>query len=245
MAEESNGESTAQEVNAEAASEEAKVTEVADAVEGEVAAAAPPTVRDIFALPANETDPSSAEWKTFQERISDEIKGIKWTAATPELAGKICELLDIKIPNILVTAWKKAKEIQSVLEKSRSSPDEVTYLELAEHTINSDHRPSIDVRLKGATVKKVELPIQLAFKLKGFVLKIQNGGIKEMQTGQCEAKGTIKYGGLTIAEKKLEPIKFPFTIAIPPSIGFPSSPAIVPATETAPEIAAPHERIEL
>jgi hypothetical protein len=33
-----------------------------------------------------------------------------------------------------------------------------------------------------------------------------------MQTGQCEAKGTIKYGGLTIAEKKLEPIKLPFSI---------------------------------
>ena len=57
--------------------------------------------------------------------------------------------------------------------------------------------------------------IQLGFNLKGFLLKIQNGAIREMQTGQCEAKGTIKYGGLTIAEKKLEPIKLPFSIPIP------------------------------
>jgi hypothetical protein len=55
----------------------------------------------------------------------------------------------------------------------------------------------------------------LGFNLKGFVLRIQNGAIREVQTGQCEAKGTIKYGNLTIAEKKLQPIKLPLSIAIP------------------------------
>ena len=39
-----------------------------------------------------------------------------------------------------------------------------------------------------------------------------------MQTGNCEAKGTIKYGTLMIAEKKLEPIKLPLSIAIPSAI---------------------------
>ncbi len=220
MADESKAESMAKDVKAEAAAEEVKVKTVADDVEGEAAADSGPTVREIFALPENDTDPHSAEWKAFQEKISEEVKGIKWTAAMPDLAQKVCELLDIKIPNILVAAWKKAKELQTVLEKSKSTPDEVIYLDLAEHTINSDHKPSIDVRVKGATVKKIELPVQLAFKLRGFVLKIQNGGIKEMQTGQCEARGTIKYGTLTIAEKKLEPIKLPFSIPIPTSIQY-------------------------
>ena len=184
----------------------------------EAAADATPTVREIFALPEKDTDPSDARWKEFRDRIDKEVKGIKWTAALPDLAEKVGELLDIKIPNILVAAWKKAKELQEVLEKSKTTPDEVVYLELAEHTINSDHKPSLDVRIKGATIKKIELGVQLGFKLKGFVLKIQDGGIKEMQTGQCEAKGTVKYGTLMIAEKKLEPIKLPLTIAIPSAI---------------------------
>jgi hypothetical protein len=217
MAEESKAESLAKEVKAEVGAEEAKVKAVAGDVKGEASADAGPTVREVFALPEKDTDLRSDEWKEFQARIKKEVKGIKWTAM-PDLAEKVCELLDIKIPNILVAAWKKAKELQTVLEKSKSTPDEVVYLELAEHTINSDHKPSIDVRIKGATVKKIELPVQLGFKLRGFVLKIQNGGIKEMQTGNCEAKGTIKYGTLTIAEKKLEPIKLPFVIPIPSSI---------------------------
>ena len=230
MAEEPGAEGLAKEVKAEVAAEEVKGKAVAEDVKGEAAADSALTVREIFALPEKDTDPRSDEWKEFQERIRKEVKGIRWTAAMPDLAQKVCELLDIKIPNILVAAWKKAKELQTVLEKSKSAPDEVVYLELAEHSINSDHKPSIDVRIKGASVKKIELPVQLAFKLKGFVLKIQNGGIKEMQTGHCEAKGTIMYGTLTIAEKKLAPIKLPLSIPIPSSIQF-----LSPVTENEPE----------
>ena len=225
MAEVSKAEALAKDVKAEAKAEREKEAAPADSSL---------TVREIFSLPEKDTDLSDDRWKEFRDRVNKEVKGIKWTAAMPDLATRVCELLDIKIPNILVAAWKKAKELQTVLEKSKSKPDEVVYLELAEHSINSEHRPSIDVRIKGATVKKLELPVQLGFKLRGFVLKIQNGGIREMQTGHCEAKGTIKYGTLTIAEKKLEPIKLPFTIPIPPSIGFLNSTA-APRHEDVPE----------
>jgi hypothetical protein len=246
MAEESKPKTPANDLKAEAATDEANVEPVAEEIKTDPSAKSEPTVREIFALPEKGTDPRSAEWKTFQERIRKEVKGVKWTAAMPDLAEKVCELLDIKIPNILVAAWKKAKELQVALEKSRSAPDEVIYLQLTEHTINSDHKPSIDVQLKGATVKKIELPVQLAFKLKGFVLKIKNGGILEMQTGHCEARGTIKYGTLVIAEKKLEPIKLPLTIPIPASIGFPIANQISPVVTTASDKAAPPvERIEI
>jgi hypothetical protein len=246
MAEESRPKTPANDLTGEAAADDDDAKFVAEESKTDPSAKSEPTVREIFALPEKDTDPRSAEWKTFQERISKEVKGVKWTAAMPDLAEKVCELLDIKIPNILVAAWKKAKELQAALEKSKGAPEEVTYLQLAEHTVNSDHKPSINVQLKGATVKKIELPVQLAFNLKGFVLKIQNGGILEMQTGHCEAKGTIKYGTLVIAEKKLEPIKLPLTIPIPASIGFPIANPVSPVVTTASDKPAPPvERIEI
>jgi hypothetical protein len=156
----------------------------------------------------------------------------------PDLAPRVCELLNIKIPDVLITAWKKVKDIQAIMEKSKKTPDETVYLELAQHTIKSEHKPSIDVKIKGATIKKIEMVIQLGFDLKGFLLKIQNGVIKEIETGKCEAKGTIKYGGLTIAERKLEPIKLPFSIPIPAELF-----AQVPEVEA--EEPAELERIEL
>lgn len=190
-------------------------------VKAEQPAEPAPTLRQIFSLPEKEEDPSDDRWDAFQERVSQEIKSIKWTSTIPDLAPKVCELLDIKIPDVLIAAWKKVADIQAVIEKSKKTPDETVYLELAQHTINSEHKPSIDVKIKGATVKKIELVIQLGFNLKGFLLKIQNGAVTEMQTGQCEAKGTIKYGGLPVAEKKLAPIKLPFSIPIPAELFIP------------------------
>jgi len=213
MAENSNA-AAAVKAPAESAAEDLKPAKNLEEVKAELAAEPAPTLRQIFELPEKDTDPSDDRWQAFQERVGKEVKGIKWTATVPDLAPKVCELLDIKIPNVLAAAWKKVADIQAVMEKSKKTPDEIIYLELAQHTINSEHKPSIDVKIKGATVKKIELVIQLGFNLRGFLLKIQNGAITEMQTGQCEAKGTIKYGGLTIAEKKLEPIKLPFSIQI-------------------------------
>ena len=272
MAEDSKATTTAREAKTEVATEavkaeetaadsnarvahEVEVNAAAEAVKGAAAAEPVPTLRQVFSLPENETDPADDHWKTFQEKVRQEVKGVKWISSMPDLAPKVCELLDIKIPDVLLAAWKKVEDLKAVLEKSKQTPDETIYLELAEHTINSEHKPSIDVKIKSATVKKLERVIQIGFKLKGFVLKIQNGGIREMQTGHCEAKGTIKYGGLTIAEKKLEPIKLPFSIPIEGSISVLGTesesqpPAPVPNSEEAPKetpkTQVPVERIEL
>ncbi len=271
MAEDSKAAATAKELKAEVATEAVKGEETAAdsnatvaheleanaaaaAVKGAAAAEPVPTLRQIFSLPEKETDPADDHWQAFQERVRKEVKGVKWISSMPDLAPKVCELLDIKIPDVLVAAWKKVADLRAVLEKSKQTPDETIYLELAQHTINSEHKPSVDVKIKGATVKKIELVIQLGFNLKGFLLKIQNGAIREIETGQCEAKGTIKYGGLTVAEKKLQPIKLPFSIPIPAEL-----PLLLPApgeadesmekkTESNPALPAqvePLERIEL
>jgi|GEM_PF-586119 len=269
MAEDPNAATTAEAAKAEVATESVVGNETAadsnatvardiaarEAVKGAAEAEPVPTLRQIFSLPEKETDPADDHWKTFQEQVRKEVKGVKWISSMPDLAPKVCELLDIKIPDVLVAAWKKVEDLQAVLEKSKKTPDETIYLELAQHTINSEHKPSVDVKIKGATVKKIELVIQLGFNLKGFLLKIQNGAIREIETAQCEAKGTIKYGGLTVAEKKLSPIKLPFSIPIPDEIS-----SLVAAPSEADESAeeknpepnpadpapvAPLERIEL
>jgi hypothetical protein len=93
------------------------------------------------------------------------------------------------------------------------------YLELAEHSINCDQKPHIEMRIKDLPVKKIQFTVKLLFKLKGFVLKVQNGAIREMQTGACEVKGSVHYAGQVIMEKKLSPITLPGRIKIPTTIG--------------------------
>jgi hypothetical protein len=263
MPEDSKGAAMAKDVKAEAIKSEATGEQSkaatpqdvegdaqAEAVKGGAAAESAPTLRQIFSLPEKETDPSDDNWKAFQKKVAKEVKGVKWIASMPDLAPKVCELLDIKVPDVLISAWKKVQDLQKVLAESKNTPDKIVYLELAEHTIDYQTKPSIDVKIRSAVVKKLELPIQLGFKLRGFVLKIQNGRIREMQTGHCEARGTIKYGSLTVAEKKLEPIRLPLSIKIPDEMPY-LGPGTAKAAETAASDAGvtaqaePLERIEL
>jgi hypothetical protein len=178
------------------------------------------TIRDVFELPKDgEPDPEPDRWKAVQERLKKEGKEVKLPAKMHELGPKICELFDVPVPNVLVTSWKKVESLKAVIEKSRQSPDEVMYLELAQHSINCEQKPHLEMRLKGLPVKKIEFTTKLLFNLKGFVLKVQNGAIQELQTGSCEVKGTISFLGQVIVEKKLSPISLPGCIDIPAVIG--------------------------
>jgi hypothetical protein len=165
------------------------------------------TVRDVFELPKpGEEEPEG--WKSFGQRVSEEVKGIK-SAALPDVAEKVAELFEIPLPDIFLASWKKAESIKALLDESRSAPETVMNTELGEHAINSVHRPHIEIRIQNKTVKKIEFTLKLTFNLKGFVLKIQNGAIRGIQTGQCEVKGKLEYKDLVIAEKKLAPITLP------------------------------------
>ncbi len=209
-----------------------------------------PTLNEVFSVPQKSSDQTDDRWRSFQDKLKQEGKGIKWTAAMPDLGVKICELLDIKIHDILITAWKKAEALRQALSDSKLDPERSIYLDLVEHGIDYETQPFIDVKFKGASIKKITLTVALNLKLKGFTLKVQNGAICEIQTGSCEGKGTIKYDRLAIAEKKLSPIKFPLTIKIPNLFATSDAPAkenpsIAVGTADSQKPADPVERIEL
>ncbi|HKO35714.1 MAG TPA: hypothetical protein VJV21_04495 [Pyrinomonadaceae bacterium] len=186
----------------------------------EPTAAPQPTISDVFDLPKpGEPDLKSDRWEAVQKRIKEEVKDVKFPAALSDLGPKICELFNVPLPNILVTSWKKVDDLRARLEKSRSAPDKVEYLELAQHTINCDQKPYLEMRLKDVPLKRIQFAVKLVFTLKGFVLKIQGGAIQEIQTGACEVKGTISYAGQVIVDKKLAPIKLPGTLSVPAAIG--------------------------
>ena len=197
-------------------------TELADKIASDAQAKAesPVTIREVFDLPkAGQKDVQPKRWQAVEERIKKEVKDVKFPAALHDLGPKICELFNVPLPDVMVTSWKKVGSLQELLEKSRNAPDEVMYLELASHTINSEHKPHLEMRIKDLPVKKIEFLVKLVFNLKGFVLKVKAGAIQEVQTGACEVKGTISYAGQVIAEKRLSPIKLPGTLRVPPALG--------------------------
>lgn len=172
------------------------------------------SLHSLFFSPSRPSSAESyAQWRAFQDKLSRELKSVK-TASMPDLMPKIGELFDIQLPDILLTSWRKTIEIREMLEKSRVSPDATFWTGLGEHTISSEHHPYVDVKIKGQTVKRVELTIRILLKLNSFVLKIRQGQIREIQSGTCEIRGVVEYQGVVIAERKLEPIQLPGVLPV-------------------------------
>jgi len=166
-------------------------------------------------FPAEVQNVSDEKWKIFREKLNKEIKDIKWVDSILDLTKKIGDLFDINISDILVNAWKKVEAINKAFDESKLSPEKKIYFELAEHTIKSEHHPYIEIKVAGIpNPQKMNFTILLSFKLKGFILTIQNGCIIEIKTGSCEIEGSFNYMEITLAEKKLEPIYLPGLIHV-------------------------------
>ena len=166
-------------------------------------------LRRLFSFPDRAaTTPTSNQWQEFQSRLGREIKTIKWPAAMPDLASKIGELFNVELPDLFVSSWKKATELQEALEESGKSPEEVILLDLAEHQITNEYHPYVEIRIAGMPLpKKIEFKVQIVAGLKGIKLKIQAGAITEIQAGSCDFEGKVKYQDLTLADKRLGPIE--------------------------------------
>ncbi len=169
------------------------------------------TVADIMPVkPEDNTSLKSGKWENFKKKLSEEFKGIKWTASMPELAEKIGELLNIKIPGLLKDAWTKTESIKEAIDETHNTPGKTAYVELYDHTIKSEHEPYIEIRISGIpNPNKIIFKLLMSFNLKSIILKIQEGLIKEIQGGTCTAEGELSFRDLTLAKKELFELKLP------------------------------------
>lgn len=155
---------------------------------------------------------SAASMAKLKDKIAEEVKEIRWSVAAREIVLKISDLLDIPILGIMTKTWSKYVTILEFLEENKLPPEEVVLIPLTEHMIKSDHNPSIKILLNDYEIGKIDFQVKIALHLKGMVLKIQNGRIMEIKTGECRASGTVTCENQVILEKESAHIPLPGSI---------------------------------
>lgn len=166
---------------------------------------------------------TSPRISSVRRALEEANTGIRWPFLKSKIVEHVDDLLDIKVKDILVGGWKKYRQLQKYLKDGEHPTNETILLPLAEHTINSSHKPSLKVILDGALLESIDFEIKLSLKLKGLVLEIRGGKIKQAQTGTCQGTGSIKCEGIALVDKKTSEFKLPGVI------GFENSPTAHPA----------------
>jgi len=108
--------------------------------------------------------------------------------------------LDIKLKDILESAWKKYSQVEQCLEQGKENPDETYLVPLIEHTVVSEHHPKIEISLDEVFLGEVDFEILLKLELKGIILKIKGEKINGVKAGSCQCKGSLACEGIEIFE---------------------------------------------
>jgi hypothetical protein len=174
-----------------------------------------PMLSAILALPnetSNNNGSVSGDLHTLTDRLSKEIKKVRWTATMPALVEKLTALLDIPLPRVMVAAWEKSDEIRRTLDESKQSPEDEFSVDLTEHTFSAEFRPEIEVQVAKLPAKILQFVIQISLTLRGIELKMRKGEIVEIRTGMCDVGGKLLYDDLVLAERPLSSFELPKVI---------------------------------
>ena len=193
------------------------------------------TLNDFFGLKEKELTgaqlsaiESGDKMGQIRENLLKKIAKLKWAVALKKVMERMEDILDIGIGDIMINAWIKFGSLSKFLDREKYPPEEVILVPLAEHTIQSEHHPYIEIMLNDKSLAKINFDVNIEIMLEGALLKIQDGKIKEIMTGTCKGEGSLVCEGYEIVKRELKTISLPGTIdlgngvVIPPLHGITS-----------------------
>jgi hypothetical protein len=142
------------------------------------------------------------------------LRRIPWGPLNKEIGAKVAELLDIEISEVIESAWAKGDELLRYANPEEYPPDETIITELAEHTIETDYHPSLEIMVNEQKLPEIQLDVFLSLTIKGLILKIQGGKIRELGTGSIDGKGRLEVAGTVILQRESGPIQLPGSRAL-------------------------------
>lgn len=156
----------------------------------------------------------SEQFEALKKNMSKALKGVRLPAGFYKLIIKqVSELLNIDIGELLARGWSKYGEFLPFLDKEKYPPGKPAFVPLVQHTLISEHFPSLKPYLNNIALGEIKFTVHLELLLKGAVLKIDDGKIMEARPGSCQGKGNVQYQGFTILEAKSQAVEFPGSIS--------------------------------
>lgn len=165
------------------------------------------TARDVFAdestdlvgmLEAAIADPAVAE-RIPNDGPSDTSRAIRAQAAKAidELLGQL--LLD----DLLLGGWLQVAHLRAAQEETAIDGGSAR-VALKQHTITSDHGPSLDLVVNQVKTTLMRLEIHLSFEISAGVLVVESGLITNVELGSLTAAGAVAIGDQPILERSTD-----------------------------------------
>jgi hypothetical protein len=149
------------------------------------------------------------------------IPGLGWELVKRKFEDAFEKMLGVKMVDILRDTLILVPELQVYHNRNTYHPAKAFHKTLAELTIRSEHHPKLEILLEQKRIAKLTFDVDLELKLEGFVLKIEDGRIREIATGTCQGVITIACRGHELASEPTPKYQLPGKIVLDAGIQLP------------------------
>lgn len=149
------------------------------------------------------------ELSSLKMLLMTNLSAAQWASLTHAIAGRVGELLRVPLTTILGRAWRDLKEVRTAMQTTRQSPDRTEEVVLADHSVESEHKPHLDLYQNGKRIGRIPFTVSVEIELRGLLLEIGEGAIRKMISGDVRIKGTFKVAEFTLVEKASERVRIP------------------------------------
>jgi hypothetical protein len=124
-----------------------------------------------------------------------------WVTAAKSAGDLVLELVDVKVADVLVGAWKTHRTLRKFADPVKYPPGTTSTVPLATHKVSVKQSPAIEILVDGQPQGKIPFGLELELTVDAGVLTIRGGRILRMGAGRAKATGRLTCAGVTVAEQ--------------------------------------------
>jgi hypothetical protein len=164
--------------------------------------------------PPNKTLSKCAAAVTTVLKAGGDIRELDWRDLSADIAQELERMFDIRLTDVLASAWKDYHELTKCADLSKHPANEMISLPMVDQHIETVLRPCLDVMIGTRPPIRITFAITCELEFKGLVLKIQDATIRAICVGSCCAKGSVKCEGITLIRRETKELNLPGRIVL-------------------------------
>jgi hypothetical protein len=115
-----------------------------------------------------------------------------------ELAAVTANLAELDLGDVLLSGWRKYRQIREAAEATLAAPGSEELVQLGSHRITGSYEPTIDLLIDRVIIHTFQITIELVLDVDAVVLVIQRGRLTDLRSGDLGIDCT-----LTVDDAKL------------------------------------------
>ena len=123
-------------------------------------------------------------------------------ATDSAVARAVEQLCDLDLGELLASGWRTHRKLLAAARSTLAAPGREEVVELATHTVTSEHRPWVDLLVDGAPVARIPLRITVEFTLHAVVAVVRAGRLCEVRAGYGELEATLSAAEVQLAHRR-------------------------------------------